>query len=315
MRSRRESHGLPIRQLERTNMRIFLTGATGFVGSAVIPTLLEAGHQIIGLARSDAAAAALLAAGASPHRGDLKDLQSLRLGAQAADAVIHAAFDHNFAKLAESCEMDRQAIEAMGDALAGSDKQLIVTAGLPVTPGRVATEDDVPPAGGHGIPRVSEQTAMSLIDRGVRACAVRMPQVHDQKKQGFATYLLAHARENGVSAYVGDGLNRWPAVHRLDAARLYRYVLEEGTAGQRYHAVAQEGVAVRDVAEAIGRRLNVPVVALSPAESEGHFGWLDRIAKMDVPASSTLTRSRLTWRPQEAADFIADLDQAVSPNA
>lgn len=292
-------------------MRVFLTGATGFVGSAVIPILLKAGHQVIGLARSDAAVTALLVAGATPHRGDLRDLQSLKLGAQAADAVIHIAFDHDFAQFAEGCEMDRKAIVAIGDALAGTDKKLIVTAGLPITQGRIATEEDVPPPGGHGVPRVSEQTAISLIDRQVRVCVVRMSQVHDQRKQGFATYLLAHARNKGVSAYVGDGLNRWPAVHRLDAALLFRHALDEGTSGQCYHAVAQEGVAVRDVAEAIGRRLSVPVVALSPADSEDHFGWLDRVVKMDVPASSTLTRNRLTWRPQETAHFIADLDAAV----
>lgn len=292
-------------------MRIFLTGATGFVGSAIIPKLLEARHQVLGLARSDAAAAALLEAGAKPHRGDLADLQSLRKGARVADAVIHAAFDHNFAKLAESCEMDRQAIEAIGDELHGSDKRFIVTAGLPITPGRIATESDVPPARGHGIPRVSEQTAISLLDRRVRTCVVRMPQVHDREKQGFATYLLAHAREKGVSAYVGDGLNRWPAVHRLDAASLYGHVLAEGAAGCRYHAVAQEGVTVRDVAEAIGRRLSLPVVSLPPEDSQAHFGWLDRIAKMDVPASSALTRERLAWRAQEAADFISDIDQAI----
>lgn len=292
-------------------MRIFLTGATGFIGSALIPKLREAGHQVVGLARSDAAAAALLLAGATPHRGDLADLQSLRTGAQAADAVIHAAFDHNFARLAESCEMDRRAIGAIGDALEGSNKQFIVTAGLPVTPGRIATEEDVPPARGSGVPRVSEQTAISMIDRGVRASVIRMPQVHDREKQGFATYLLAHAREKGVSAYVGDGLNRWPAVHRLDAARLYRHLLVEGVAGQRYHAVAQEGVTVRAVAEAIGRRLGLPVVALPPEDAQAHFGWLDRIAQMDVPASSALTQERVTWRPQEAADFISDIDQAI----
>lgn len=295
-------------------MRIFLTGATGFVGSAITSSLVEAGHQVIGLARSDAAAAALLEAGATPHRGDLKDVRSLRLGAQAADAVIHAAFDHDFSKFAQSCEMDRHAIEALGDTLEGSNKQLIVTAGLPVTPGRITTEDDVTPAGVHGMPRMSEQTAMSLMERRVRAYVVRMPQVHDQRKQGFAAYLLAHAREKGVSAYVGDGRNRWPAVHRLDAARLYRHVLEEGTAGQRYHAVTQVGVAVREVAEAIGRRLNVPVVSLPAEDSANHFGWLDRVAKMDVPASSALTQQRLTWRPQEAAGFIADLDQVDSPS-
>ena len=293
-------------------MRIFLTGATGFIGSAVVADLLQAGHQVSGLARSDQAAVFLEALGAEPHRGDLRDVQSLQRGAEAADAVIHAAFDHDFAKLTESCEMDRYAIEALGVALEGSDKKLIVTSGLPVTSGRLATEDDVPPAGGHGIPRVSEQTALSMIERRVRVCVVRMPQVHDRKKQGFASYLLAHAREKGVSAYVGEGINRWPAVHRLDAARLYRSVLEKGAAGQFYHAVAEEGIPVRSIAEAIGRCLGVPVVALSPDESERHFGWLDRVAKMDVPASSALTQERLAWRPVETASFLAHLGQQGS---
>ena len=288
-------------------MRVFLTGATGFVGSAIVPDLLAAGHRVIGLARSDEAAAALVAAGAEAHRGDLRNGESLRQGAEQADAVIYAAFDHDFSKLAESCEMDRQAIEALGAALAGSDKPLIVTSGLPVIPGRVASEDDVPPSGVHGMPRLSEQTALSMVDRGVRATVVRMPQVHDQVKQGFATYLLAHAREKGVSAYIGDGRNRWPAVHRLDAARLYGFVLERGIAGQRYHAVAEQGVSVRDIAEAIGRCLALPVASLSPEESAIHFGWLDRIARMDVPASSALTQERLGWHPTEETSFLDDL--------
>lgn len=288
-------------------MRVFVTGATGFVGSAVVPTLLAAGYEVVGLARSDEAAAALVAVGARVHRGDLKDPHSLRRGAELADAVVHAAFDHDFSKLAASCEMDRRAIEAISAGLVGSDKPLIVTSGLPVTPGRTATEDDLPPSGAHGIPRVSEQTAMSTIGHGVRSMVVRMPQVHDRRKQGFATYLLAHAREKGVSAYVGDGLNRWPAVHRLDAARLYRLVLENGAAGQRYHAVAEEGVPVRKIAEAIGRGLKLPVVAMSAEEAASHFGWLDRIAKMDVPASSTLTQESLGWRPTETASFLDDL--------
>ena len=203
--------------------------------------------------------------------------------------------------------MDRQAIEALGTALAGSDKPLIVTSGLPVIPGRIATEDDVPPSGAHGMPRLSEQTALSMVDRGVRATVVRMPQVHDRAKHGFATYLLAHAREKGVSAYVGNGLNRWPAVHRLDAARLYGFVLEHGIAGQRYHAVAEQGMSVRNIAEAIGRRLNVPVVSLSAEDSAIHFGWLDRMARMDVPASSALTQGRLGWHPTEKVSFLDDL--------
>jgi len=295
-------------------MRVFVTGATGFVGSAVVPELLSAGHRVIALARSDEAAAALTQAGAHAHRGDLKDLDSLRRGAAQADATIHAAFDHDFSRFAASSEMDRRAIDAIGDALDGSDKPLIVTSGLPLTPGRSAMEDDVPPAGEHGIPRVSEQTAMPLIGRGIRTCVVRMSQVHDQAKQGFGSYLLAHAREKGVSAYVGEGLNRWPAVHRLDAARLYRLVLENGTAGEYYHAVSEEGVPVRAIAEAIGRRLNVPVAAMPPEGSASHFGWLDRIAGMDVPASSLLTQERLGWRPTGRSSLVADLDTSSGPD-
>lgn len=291
-------------------MQVFITGATGFVGSAIVPDLIAAGHHVVGLARSDAAAAALVAAGATAHRGDLQDLPSLVRGAERANAVIHAAFDHDFSRMAENSATDARAIQAIGDALAGSDKPLIVTSGLPVLPGRTATEDDVPPAGASGTPRVSEQTATSLTERRVRACVVRMSQVHDRTRQGFATFLLAHAREKGVSAYVGDGLNRWPAVHRQDAARLYRFALEQGSAGQRYHAVAEQGVPVREIAEAIGRGLGVPVVALSPGDSADHFGWLDRIVQMDVPASSSLTQQRLGWNPTEAATFLADLEHA-----
>jgi nucleoside-diphosphate-sugar epimerase len=289
-------------------MRVFVTGATGFVGSALVADLLSAGHQVVGLARSDEAVAALVAAGVEAHRGDLRDLDSLRRGVVGADAVIHAAFDHDFSRFTVSCEMDRQAIEVLGEALAGSGAPLIVTAGLPLAGTRSATEDDVPPTGGQGIPRVSEQTAMALIARGVRPFVVRMPQVHDRARQGFASALLAHARERGRSAYVGDGLNRWPAVHRLDAARLYRLVLENGSVGERYHAVAEEGVPVRAIAEAIGRRLNVPVVSISLEAAAGHFGWLERIATLDMPASSFLTQERLGWRPTERAGLLADLE-------
>ena len=288
-------------------MRIFLTGATGFIGSAIVSDLVAAGHQVVGLARSEEAVRTLANAGADAHRGDLNDPASLRAGTVAADAVIHAAFDHDFARLAESCEVDRLSIEAIGEALVGSGKRFIVTSGLPPMFGRVATEADLPPADGHGMPRRSEQAARALVERGVQAMIVRMPQVHDRAKQGFATYLLAHAREKGVSAYVGDGANRWPAVHRLDAARLYGLLLEHGVVGLSYHAVAEQGVPVRAIAEAVGDRLKMPVMALPEADAAAHFGWLDRIARMDVPASSILTQGALGWQPVQPHDILDDI--------
>lgn len=288
-------------------MRVFVTGATGFIGSAIVPNLLKAKHQVLGLARSDASADALRQAGCDVLQGDLRDLESLRRGAEQADAVIHTAFDHDFSRMADNCEMDRIAIEAMGSALAGSGNRFVVTSGLPPLMGRVSTETDILPAGAHGMPRVSEQVAMSLTESGVSVSVIRMPQVHDQNRQGFASYLMDHARKQGVSAYVGHGQNRWPAVHRLDAARLYSLVLDDGASGERYHAVGEEGVAVRDVAEAIGKRLNVPVTSLSDEDAAGHFGWLDRIARMDVPASSVLTRQNLRWQPLQKAKLIQDI--------
>ncbi len=291
-------------------MRIFVTGATGFIGSAIVPELLNAGHQVLGLARSDQGAKSLIAAGAEVHRGDLEDLDSLRSGAAMSDGVIHAAFNHDFSKFAENSEADRRAIEVIGEVLEGSDRPLIVTSGLPITPGRLTTEDDVPPSGSSGTPRVSEQTAISMVSRGVRASVVRMSQVHDRDKQGLATYMIALARERGISAYVGTGLNRWTAVHRLDAAPIYRLALEKGSAGARYHAIAEEDVSVREVAEAIGRGLKIPVVALSPEEATSHFGWLEFAVSMDAPASSALTQQRLGWHPTEKPGFIADLDRS-----
>lgn len=289
-------------------MRVFITGATGFVGSAIVQELINAGHQVLGLARSDAGAAAIAAAGAEVHRGDLEDLESLRSGAAAADGVIHCGFIHDFARFAEVCEIDRRAIEALGAALAGSGHPLIVTSGTAAafTPGRLATEDDAP---NSPMPRVSEEAAASAAAQGVRVSVMRLPQVHDPLKQGLITYLIAVAREKGVSAYVGDGQNRWPAVHRLDAARLYRLALEKGSAGARYNAVAEEGVPLREIAESIGRGLKMPVVSKSPEEAGEHFGWLGMFVGADIPASSALTQERLGWRPT-GARLISDLDHA-----
>ncbi|WP_375471698.1 SDR family oxidoreductase [uncultured Nostoc sp.] len=291
-------------------MRVFVTGATGFIGSAVVQDLINAGHQVLGLSRSDVGDKPLIAAGAQVHRGDLEDLESLHSGAAISDGVIHTAFIHDFSKFKENCEIDRRAIEALGDALADSNRPLIVTSGISPTPGRLTTEDDVPPSGSSLTPRVSEETAEAAAARGVRVSVVRLPQVHDRDKQGLVTYMIALAREKGISAYVGNGLNRWPAVHRLDVVPLYRLALEKGSAGARYHAVAEEGVPVREIAEAIGRGLKIPVVAKSPEEAADHFGWLGFFAGMDGPASSALTQQRLGWRPIQKSKLIADLDRA-----
>jgi nucleoside-diphosphate-sugar epimerase len=291
-------------------MRIFLTGATGFIGSAIVPELIHSGHQVLGLARSDAGAESLIAAGARVHRGDLENLESLHSGAAASDAVIRTAFIHDFSKFHENCEIDRRAIAALGDALVGSDRLLIVTSGTGLSnlgPGHLRTEDD-PTVSSKVFPRAAtEEAAAEVAARGVRVAIMRLPQVHDTVKQGLVTYAIQVAREKGVAAYVGDGLNRWPAAHRFDTAHLYRLALEKAEAGDRFHAVAEEGVPVRDIAKVIGRGLKVPVVSMAQEEAAGHFGWLARFAGLDIPASSTQTREKLGWSPT-GPGLISDLE-------
>jgi len=288
-------------------MRVFVTGATGFVGTVVVKELINAGHQVLGLARTDAGARSLVDAGAEVHRGDLEDLKSLRSGAAVADGVIHTAFIHDFSKFQENCEIDRRAVEALSAELAGTDRPLVITSGTALAaPGRVATEADRPAS---QVPRIaSEEAADAAAAQGIRAMVVRLPQVHDTVKQGLVSYLIAVAREKGVSAYVGEGLNRWPAVHKLDAARLYRLVLEKGTVGARYHAIAEEGVPLKQIAEAIGRGLKVPVVSITQEEASAHFGWLGLFAGIDCPGSSAWTQEQLGWRPTDLPGMIADLN-------
>jgi len=292
-------------------MRVFVTGAAGMIGSATVQDLLAAGHEVLGLARSDANEKTLAALGAESHRGDVEDHDSLRRGAEAADGVIHLGFIHDFARFAEVCEIDRRAITALGEALVGTDKPLIVTSGtaLLTTNGRLATEDDQPVAGTH--PRIaSEEATRGAVERGVRASLVRLsPSVHSEADlHGFIPILIAMAREKGEAAYVGDGANRWPAVHRLDAARLYRLALEKRAHGATYHGVGDEGIPFRTIAEMIAKHLGVPAVSKSPEEAAAHFGWFGHFAGIDNPTSSARTQEELSWTPNHPG-LLDDLEK------
>jgi nucleoside-diphosphate-sugar epimerase len=291
-------------------MRVFLTGATGFIGSRIVSELIAAGHQVVGLTRSDAGARWLREAGADVHWGTLENAASLADGAAQADAVIHTAFDHDFSNFLANCDKDRRVIEAMGGALAGTNRPFIITSGTGIgsaEPGRLATEDVVD--WNSPIPRIaSERAGAEQAARGVSVAVMRLPQVHDTVKQGLITPAIALARAKGISAYVGDGANRWPAAHVNDVARLYRLALERHEPGARYHAVAEEGIPVRLVAEAIGAGLGIPAVSLSLAEASDHFGWLAPFAGLDMPASSARTRERLGWEPT-GPGLIADLER------
>jgi nucleoside-diphosphate-sugar epimerase len=298
--------------IKKQNMRVFVTGATGFIGSAIVQDLINAGHQVLGLARSDEAASALTAAGAEVHRGTIEDLDSLKRGAAASDGVIHTAYIHDFSNIAASGVKDKLAVEALGTALIDSGRPLVVTSGIAALPaGRLGKETDTPDPlspGKHRIP--SEEVVAAMALRGVRSSVVRLPpSVHgDSDRHGFVPALIAIARQKGISAYVGDGLNRWPAVHLLDAARVFRLAMEKGVAGSTFHAVGDEGVPTRDIAEMIGRRLQLPVVAKSATEAADHFGWLGHFFAIDCAASSALTQEQLGWRPGHPG-LIADLEK------
>jgi nucleoside-diphosphate-sugar epimerase len=292
-------------------MRVFVTGATGFIGSAVVKELIAAGHQVLGLCRSSEKAAALPAAGADVHRGSIEDLNSIKDGAARSDGVIHLAFNHDFSRFVANCEDDRRVIKALGSALAGSDRPLIITSGTGMAntvPGQATTEDGAMVRSDTNPRAASEEAANALAADGANVSVVRLPQVHDTVRQGLVSYAIAIARQKGVYAYIGDGRNRWPAAHVLDTARLYRLAVEKAEPGAKYHAVAEEGVSARDIAEAVGRRLKMPVKSIAADEAQAHFGWLAHFAALDLPASSARTRKTLGWQPK-GPGLIADLEE------
>ena len=290
-------------------MRIFVTGATGFIGSALIPKLIEAGHSVLGLTRSETGAEALRATGVEVLHGNIEDLDSLREGASKTDGTIHLAFNHDFSRFQQNCDDDHKAILAMGEVLLGSNRPFVMTSGTAIATnieGKPSTEDG--PTLSWNPRAASEAAVRELTARGLNTSVVRLPQVHDTRKQGLVPYVHAVAREKGVSAYIGDGSNRWPAAHISDVARLYHLAFEKAERGAIYHAVDEEGVSMKDIAEALGRGLKVPVVSIKAEEADGHFGWLGRFAIHDMPASSAITRQKLNWKPT-GRGMIADLDE------
>ena len=295
-------------------MRVFVTGATGFIGSALVPELMQAGHKVLGMTRTKNGAELLARLGADAHYGTLEDIESLKTGAAQADAVIHLAFNHDFSKIQANCEDDRRAIEAMSEALAGSGRPFIGTAGVLVdnpVRGKPFDEDDPKPE--MRWPRVSEEATLAAVEKGVSGIVMRLSQIHDTRQQGLVSFLIRTALEKKVCAYVGDGSNRWAAAHLSDTARLYRLALEKGGKGSKWHAVGEQGVSSKDIAEALGNRLNLPVVSISPEEAPAHFGFLSHFMMLDSPTSNTKTRERLGWEPA-GPSLIEDLNQLVLPH-